>query len=243
MKLVQHRIPVLALLVIAVTTGAGVQNRALTLDPTSGPPGARVTVVGGLGAECATAQSVSVRFDGSVIASGLTFTVPVQAPPGGHEVAVTCQFFGSGDSATLDGQASLTVLSTVTNPPTSDPTPSPDVVVPPVSTTATAGVDPATRGPARPDSADPRPAADWESDPTPWLAGLIGLAFAGLALLIRHLTRSRSDRNGQPPAEISVVPVAGPVSGPTLQSREEAPGIDVRVVLRPDPGESTLSDR
>jgi hypothetical protein len=252
MSLVRRCVPALALLVIIVTTGAGVPNRTLTLDPTSGPPGAKVTAAGELGADCVNAQSVSVRLDGAVIASRVTFTIPVQTPPGRHSVSVVCNFTDGVDSDTLRGKASFTVQPPVTNSPTPQPTPTTEVSVPPASNEVPAGPDPfrpdvAGPGPAGPGPVNPGPVnpdpIDRVADPSRWLAGLISLALVGLAVLIWHLARSRSGRSGLAAAGISVVPVPGPISSPTLQSSQETTGVDIQVVLRPDPGEPTLWDR
>jgi hypothetical protein len=241
MNLAPRCVPVLALLVVAVTTGAGVPNRSLTLSPASAAPGTPVTVAGALGADCVDAQSVSVRLDGAVIASTLTFTVPAQAAAGRHSISVTCNLSDGVDSATLRGQAAFTVLAVPadTDPGDSDPG-NPDPADPRPADPRPADPRPADPGPIDPSPVDPGPVDPDPPNPAPpdpdvtttaWLVGLIA-ALVGLVAVIRSAVRRRPGRSRQRPARSS-----------TLHSTDEATGVDVRVVVRHDPGELTLRDR
>ena len=246
MNLAQRCVPVLALLVVAVTTGAGVPNRSLTLSPASAAPGTPVTVAGALGADCVDAQSVSVRLDGAVIASTLTFTVPAQAAAGRHSISVRCDFSDGVDFATLRGEEAFTVLAAPadTDPGDGDPgNPEPGNTGPADPRPADprpAGPRPADPGPIDPGTLDPGPVDPDPPNPAPpdsdvtttaWLVGLIA-ALVGLVAMIRSAVRRRPGRSRQRPARSS-----------TLHSTDEATGVDVRVVVRHDPGELTLRDR
>src|SRR5690242_1799221 len=61
----------------------------VALVPASGPVGATVAVGGQLAATCASASSVTVEWDGTEIATALTFAVPADAV-GTHGVRVSC---------------------------------------------------------------------------------------------------------------------------------------------------------
>jgi hypothetical protein len=276
MNLAQRCVPVLALLVVAVTTGAGVPNRSLTLSPASAAPGTPVAVAGALGADCVDAQSVSVRLDGAVIASTLTFTVPAQAAAGRHSISVTCDFSDGVDSATLREQAAFTVLAVPAdtdpgdsdpgNPGPADPRPAdprpadprpadprpvdprpadPGPIYPGPVDPGPVDPGPVDPGPVDPGPVDPGPVDPGPVDPRPvdpappdsyvtttaWLVGLIA-ALVGLVALIRSAVRRRPGRSRQRPARSS-----------TPHSTDESAGVDVRVVVRHDPGELTLRDR
>jgi hypothetical protein len=168
-------------------------------------------------------------WDGTAIASSLGFAIPERADVRRHTVSITCRVPDRGVSVTIRGRAGFTV----TTPP--------EVPTEPPTTRAPAPTDP-TPVPLPPGPPGPPPASVPIGASPMWII-LVGVGLVGLVGLLRHLARARPDRPGRAGSGIHVIPVTGPVSGPTLRSGSAGPGLDVRVVPRADRGDRAMRDR